>query len=141
MVPQSGPLLLVIVVAGLWQWDVGLGCYGDIGRPAAQGGVPPRAAHKVAGYSPFDAPPQTGPRGGLDFEGLDSCGEEGSLGTPGEGKKNGYCRIWNQSGQKPCACLIYSRTHTTCYKVDTCTPGYNTIITCIIPGNHTGTFS
>ena len=88
MVPQSGPLLLVIVVAGLWQWDVGLGCYGDIGRPAAQGGVPSQVAHEVAGCSPSDALPQTGPRDGLDSEGLDSCGEEGNLEKPRGGKDN-----------------------------------------------------
>ena len=86
MVPQSEPLLLAIVVAHPWQWDVGLGCYEDIGRPAAQEGSPPLAAHEVVGCSPSDAPPQTGPKGGLDSEGLDSCGGGGSLGTPGEGK-------------------------------------------------------
>ena len=61
-----------------------MGCCGDTGVQAAQESAPPPAAHGVAGCNPFDAPPLTDPRVGLDFEGLDSCGGEGSQGTPGE---------------------------------------------------------
>ena len=89
MVPQSGPSLLPVAAATPQQRAVELVCCGDTGVQAAQESAPPPTAHGVAGCNPFDVPPQTGPRVGLDFEGLHSCGEEGSQGTP-RGKKYFY---------------------------------------------------
>ena len=87
MAPQSGPSLPPVIVGAPQQRAVGLECCGDTGVPAAQEGALPPAAHEVTGCSPSDAPPQTGPRDDLDSEGLDMCGGEGSLGTPGERKR------------------------------------------------------
>ena len=86
MAPRSGPSLLQVDAAALQRMVADLECCGDTGVPAAQEGAPPPAAHGVAGYSSSDAPPQTGPRDDQDSEGLDMCGGEGSLGTPGERK-------------------------------------------------------
>ena len=87
MAPQSGPLLPPVVAAAPQQRVVELGCCGDIDVRAAQEGAPLPPAHGVAGCSPSDAPLQTGPRGGLDSEGLHSCREEECLGTPGGGNR------------------------------------------------------
>ena len=82
MAPQSGPSQPPVVAVALQQRVVGLGCCGDTGARAAQEGAPPPAARGVAGCTSFDAPLQTGPRGGLGSEGLHSCGGKESLGTP-----------------------------------------------------------
>ena len=83
MAPQSGPSLPPVVAAAPQQRVVELGCCGNIGVPAAQESAPLLPAHGAAGCSPSDAPLQTGPKGGLDFEGLHSCREEDCPGTPG----------------------------------------------------------
>ena len=82
MAPQFGPSLLPVDAAALQRMVADLECCGDTGVPAAQEGAPPPAAHGAAGCSLSDAPPRTGPRGGLDSEGLDMCGGEVVLGTP-----------------------------------------------------------
>ena len=87
MAPQSGPSLPPVVAGAPQQRVVELGCCGDTDVRAAQEGAPPPPAHGVAGCSPSDAPLQTGPKGGLDFEGLHSCGEEDCPGTPGGGNR------------------------------------------------------
>ena len=87
MAPQSGPSPPPVVAVAPQQRVVELGCCGDIDVPAAQEGVALAAAHIVVGCSPSDAPLQTGPRGGLNSEGLHSCGEEDCPGTPGGGNR------------------------------------------------------
>ena len=91
MVPQSGPSLLPVVAAAPQQRAVELVCYGDTGVQVAQESAHPPTAHGVAGCNPFDVPPQTGPRVDLYFEGMQSCGEEGTQGTPGGGGILLYC--------------------------------------------------
>ena len=81
--PQSGSSLPPVVAAASQQRVVGLGCCEDTGVRAVQEGVALPVAHGVAGCSPSDVPPQIGPRGDLDSEGLHSLGEEECLGTPG----------------------------------------------------------
>ena len=96
MVPQSGPSLLPVAAATPQQRAVELVCCGDTGVQAAQESAPPPTAHGVAGCNPFDVPPQTGPRVGLDFEGLHGCGEEGSQGTPG-GENTSILHVWTNT--------------------------------------------
>ena len=91
MVPQSGPSLLPADAEALQQRVVKLECCGDNGVPAAQEGAPLPLVHRVAGCSPSDAPPQTGPRDDQDSEGLDMWRGEGSLGTPRE--REGYITV------------------------------------------------
>ena len=83
MAPRPGPSLLPVDAEALQRMVADLECCGDTGVPAAQEGAPPPAAHGAAGCSSSDAPPRTGPRGGVDSVGLDTCGGEGDLGTPG----------------------------------------------------------
>ena len=87
MAPQSGPSLPPVVAAAPQQRVVELEYCGDIDVRAAQEGAPPPPAHGVAGCSPSDGPLQTGPKGGLDSEGLHRCGEEDCPGTPGGGNR------------------------------------------------------
>ena len=82
MAPQSGLLQPPVDAAAPQQRVVELECCGDTGVPAAQEGAAPPVAHGVAECSPFDAPPQTDPSGGLDSEGPHSWVGEGCLGTP-----------------------------------------------------------
>ena len=86
MALQFGPSLPPVVAVAPQQRVVGLECCADTGVRAAQEGVVLPVAHGVAGCSPSDAPPQSDPRESLDSEGLQNCGGEGSLGTPGGGR-------------------------------------------------------
>ena len=81
--PQSGPSLPPVVAAGPQQRVVELECCEDTGVRAVQEGVALPVAHVVVGCTHSDVPPQIGPRGDLDSEGLHRCGEEECLGTPG----------------------------------------------------------
>ena len=63
-----------------------MGCCEDTAVPAAQEDAALPAAHEGIGCSPFDAPPQNEPKGGLHSEDLCSCGEGGIQGTPARGK-------------------------------------------------------
>ena len=87
MAPQSGLSLPPVVAAAPQQRVVELECCGDIDVKAAQESAPLPPAHGVAGCSPSDALLQTEPKGGLDSEGLHSCGEEDCPGTPGGGNR------------------------------------------------------
>ena len=84
MAPQSGLSLPPVVAAAPQQRVVELGCCGDIDVRAAQESAPLPVAHGVTGCSPSDAPLQTGPRDGMDSEGLHRFGGEECPGTPGE---------------------------------------------------------
>ena len=79
---QSGVSLPLTVAAAPLQRVAGLGCCADTGIPAAKEGVALPAAHRVAGYTLPDAPPQSDPRGVLDCQGLGRWGGGGYLGMP-----------------------------------------------------------
>ena len=64
----------------------------DTGTQVVKEGVALPAAHRVAGCSPFDAPPQSDHRHVLDCQGLDRCKGGGHLGIP-VGVKGSFCMI------------------------------------------------
>ena len=74
-----GASLPLTVPVAPQQRVVQLGHPVDNGIPAVQEGAPLLAVYGVAEYSPSDAPPHTGPRDGVDCQGLGRYCEGGYL--------------------------------------------------------------
>ena len=86
LLSQPGASLLPVDAAAPQQRVVELDCCADIGVLAVREGAVLPAVDEVVECSPFDAPPQNGPRGSTDSEGLDMWDGEDYLETPEEGK-------------------------------------------------------
>ena len=82
MLPQSGASLPPTVAVAPQQMVVELGCCVDTGKSAAEEGTALPAVLGVAECSPSDVPPQSDPRGVLDYQCLGRCGGGGYLGIP-----------------------------------------------------------